>query len=766
MPLLPGDPAAIDDAVRLLAARATTLEDAAARLSHVRAVLADERTAAAASADDRLAEGSGGALAAARLATGLAGVLTWFGERLRSHQAAARQAAERHADAVARVAHWAAERERAEAQRRLSPDASWQPTVHEAAREEARARDDAQRALADHHRATEEQQADARQAAAQVQALADTRVVRAWASGAPVTVAAFVASRSAGLAASSDLARLVRDGSVGSAPTEQAGRLRRLLEARSGDPVFWAAFWERATPAQLYAAADLMAPGMAIARRTPAAREEWAALLRAIGTGTASTLATLSPAERARFGRRIAEDVPAVSWTAPEVAAALFGALPLWVAPRPDPAGPAAPTPGQRAAADVATGVLTVLDDDPRPGRPPCPDLAAAALATLARDPAAALGYLAPEDPAELRRRATHWLGGPAPWPDHGEGVAAALAAAVLAGATSPSRAEQARAAQLASVATTQLPSGLLRNEPLSSATERDVARAYHPYLAGASQLGRTTDAAGWVDLAAPAAPSASGRPGTRADVPLADGLGAMPQPVQPHLDALLFREVIVGSSTTSAGAAAWLADALDHEEAVLEAIFPADGSDAPAAADIQGDADRQSVVRETLRDAGAVAGALQVASVRTAELADARDQAMIDDVATVASVPIGGVVAGAASRAVAHAATRSLGTVGDESVKLAADRVVTTAADAAKGGFLHATRAARHDVAVQEPVLRREFADPALAAAEAWSQARGSTPEQAARAWHQLRWDEQDTKDAFDRFYENGSSTSTGAGQ
>gem|GEM_PF-1880641 len=804
LPLPPGSPTAVDDAARALATRAKTLEAAADRVAPVCGALGGTRTAAATTAAERLSEASAGARGLAQLLRAAAGVLAAFAAGLAGLQAAARSAGERHAEAAARRARWTAEERELDRQIRLSeltgtavPDtgaltgpAAWHVReLHQrltvARRERKRAESDTHAAATEHRGVADRHRDAARAAALRLAALADTRAVRAWAlGGRGGTAESFLASRNAGVAAAALFARLAavspHDGPI--AGTELGDTLQRVLHEAGSDAVFWSAFWSVARPEEVYRAAARYVPDGA-RYGLAAYQEEWESLLGALGTGTAAWALAHTPAERLAFGLRAADGLPAAPEAGPAVLAAMLGAPPKPVpqalghptaTPTTGPAGAAATAGPARAAAtdrdtvlaDVATGVLMAFDDRLGAGSidPVDAPAAAAALGVLSRDPAAALAYLATESPTVLDERVDRWLGSPLVWPDGGEGATAAFATAALAGAVSTSRAEQARGAQLVSRATTVLPGGLLHgNRVLSPAAETNVARAYQFQLGTAGDLSARTEFSGEIRPAtAEATADVDGRPGTRPPVPLSPGLGSMPQPVQADLDLFRWREVIARTSSTPEGAAMWLAEAANHHEAVLSHVFPADGGTAPASG-ITDRLDHTAAVRDSLRDAGAVAGALQVQHLRQAEILEAQRELVIDGVGAVVAAPVtasAGALAGAGVQRVASAAVKRLAT---EVARVAADQGVTVTGDLLKELTNHEVWDARQQVSLTGDALRGPFVDQAHDAAVAWSQARGATPAEAAATWDHLIPEHVEAAEPFDRAYEKAAHPDTG---
>ena len=809
LPLLPGSPAALDDAVRTLAARSAALDDAADRLAALRSPLGEARTAAAGSAVARVTEASVGARALALLLHAVTVLLSDLRERLAEAQERVRAASDAHAEALRRRARWQHEEESLER-------AAWQaeharllraggptPTVplvgdwHEAdlqrrllaARgERHRADEDARGAEAAYRRVVAEQEQQERCTATQLHALLDGRAVRAWALGTPSAGARhFLEVREAGVAAAGALARLAAlpSGDGGAQARVDGDALTQVLRGAGSDPVFWEAFLSNVDPSVLYEAADRYVP-TAMARGALGPVDPWPELMSVLAAGTAAWARVHTPAERQAFGRRAVAALDGAPDSAPEVLAAMLGAPPLGHQPvLGEPTSPpttgvpgAAPSSRDRARSDIATGVLTGIDaglhgtDGVDAYVAPT---AAAALGMISRVPSAALAYLAPESPQLLDERAERWLGSSVSWPDAAAGVAAAFATASLVAAGSPSRSEQARGAQLVSRATTLLPGGLLDGSTvLSGAAERDVARAYHPHVGVVGDLAPRTELTGVINAAPadlsedrtswadPDGPPGE-RPGTRESVPLAQDLGAMPQPVQAELDLFRFREVVARTSATPEGGAAWLLDAADHQAAVLAYTFPADGSRPPASSGIDGPLEQALVVRDSLRDAGVIAGALQVRSIRLAEIEDAQRKMAVDLVADVVTAPIVMATGGAAGSATSGVANEALAAGVRKGVELATEKGVATFAEVLAGLVADQTWEATTRVAAAEDELRAPFMELAHGAAVAWSEAGGDSPEEAAAKWDSLEPDDVDLMEPFDRGYEKAADPDTG---
>jgi len=235
-----------------------------------------------------------------------------------------------------------------------------------------------------------------------------------------------------------------------------------------------------------------------------------------------------------------------------------------------------------------------------------------------------------------------------------------------------------------------------------------------------------------------------------------------MPQPVQADLDLFRWREVIARTSSTPEGAAMWLAEAANHHEAVLSHVFPADGGTAPASG-ITDRLDHTAAVRDSLRDAGAVAGALQVQHLRQAEILEAQRELVIDGVGAVVAAPVtasAGALAGAGVQRVASAAVKRLAT---EVARVAADQGVTVTGDLLKELTNHEVWDARQQVSLTGDALRGPFVDQAHDAAVAWSQARGATPAEAAATWDHLIPEHVEAAEPFDRAYEKAAHPDTG---
>lgn len=793
---LPGSPAAIADTSRDLASRSTVLDDAAGRVAQVRGPLLAERTTAAVGATERLAEVHDGAKGVAQLLRAAGAALASFGSRLSEQQLAAGSAAERYADAIARRARWAAEEDqlelevvRAQLARSCGAADAGSHGRHEhelygrlelARRERRRAQEDASSAEAQHRGVVAAHEEESRRTAVLLAMLTDTQAVRAWALAEPGgTLESFAAARAAGLAAgalATSMAALPASES-GFEGKELGDSLVRALHKAGSDPVFWAAFWSSTNAGEVSAAAARYVPAV-FRNGAGGSQAEWPRLLALLATGTAAWAGTHTSAERLAFGRRAVGALDAEPDTAPEVLAAMLGARPptTWDGigrPTANPTTATRPAPGagkvtaaDAAMAEVAAGVLIGFDDnlgDDKLSDQEAP-AAAAALGVLSRDPAAALEYLAAPSSALLDERAQRWLGARVAWPDAGAGVTAAFATAALAGAVSPSRLGQARGAQLVSRATTAMPAGLLGGATvLADAAERDVARAYRFHLGAAGDLSARTRADGTI---APDPASASAdvlRPGTRADAPAGPNLGAVPQPVQADVDLFRLREIVARSSATELGAATWLADVTEHEDEVLEFAFP-EGGDLPGpASQIEDRQDQTAAVQDSLRDAGTVAGAIQVDDVRQAAIVEAQRGLVVDAIATVVAAPVSaqaGALAGAATQRVASDAVRF---AAKSLAQAATDQGVTMGGELLKNLADHEVWDAKQRLSIAEDETRRPFVERAHDAAVAWSVARGASAQEAASTWDHLEPENVTVAEPFNHAYRIAADPSTG---
>ncbi|WP_179951021.1 hypothetical protein [Xylanimonas oleitrophica] len=758
---MPGEPGVLGEAAGRTEQRAWALDDVRHRLLAVHGWLDGEVSSAVDGARARIAETAEGAATAARVLGAVAGLLRRHGDTLASLQVAAAQAARRHEEAVARARRWDAEVRSLEARRRflctavgpaavtVEPDVELARQLGVAQHQRREALDDAARAEAQWRAAHDELRGAASRAAAEAVALGDTGAVRAWVLAAPhlspgagglgrgaaagadaAGLAAFAAAQAAGRSA----ARALAGAAPSAADVEQAHDLLQPLVRAHGDAVFWAAFWAQAAPADVYRSLAAAFPlpelrGEGMGTVPPA----WAAVTAALAAGARAWGAAQGRAEHEAFGRRLVADLGAAGPPgAPgRGAAVLAAATVLRGLSVPDDGTTAGGHGGgapPRHGAAAATGALLALEELVLPELEhrsvhdrPTAVLATAAFEGLATDPAAVFAYLAPADDDALARRTRLWLG-TAPgfpqggWPDGGVAVATVLGTAVAVGAGSPARADQARAAALVTRATAAMPHGLLSGPPLAPDAERRVAQVYRPYVGVFGDAARD-------GVGGPHAPAGAG---------LAEVPGG---PVQPTLGAFDLREVVAATSRTSLGGAAWLAAAEDHQEAVLGWAFPVvplgpptpGAPDVPERADPGLDrADREAVARELLADVGTVAGAISVDTVRAAELADARNQALVDAAAVGVGVAASAVTVGSSAvTGLALSAAAGAGTAGASAV--------------VKEMLPDHAAAARADVSVEGGALHDRFATTTHSRALAWSQQQGATAAEARAEWARL---------------------------
>ncbi|AEG42972.1 hypothetical protein [Isoptericola variabilis] len=590
-PLL-GVPLRLERVGAAAAHAAAVLEDARASTGSVGGRLEGQRSVAVTTARARLSD----------VGTWLgmcAGVLAEAATTLRRHaavladlQQAALLAISRRDDALERERRAQAELEEA---RRSTWNALGQDLaatalrIPAAERAMAEARADVLAAEAQWRRARDAKAAESVRAATALSALGDVRLVTASVA-AGMRVPQVTASWERGLHAASLAATAAWNGSSRDRSAASA-ELRRLLAEVGRDPAFWTAFWDQVTPEELYRAVGI--------------RPVEPSLAEGLADGVRLWAAGASEAELETFGRALVEDLGdhELGLDARAALAALLLA-------------PALPGAVHRSAAEALVERRTSRPGDPVDVVRLEPLITAVATGLLLR-PHEAFEHLAPADDALAAERARAWFGvaPPGGWPDGGAAVAGALAAAVLHGSGSSSRSDQARAATLVSHATHELPRGLLSEPPPSDLASVRIVRAYEPYVPVFGDAVRSADKNG------PPRPA-----GVVDDFTLADGVVEdLPVVVQPDLDAFALRDVISATSRTEAGAGAWLGSADRYHDAMLDLAF---GTSAPEGIS---EGDQGNIVRESLRDAASVAGALQLETIRTAQ----REQAVIDGAAS-----------------------------------------------------------------------------------------------------------------------------------
>ncbi len=703
---LTGAPVRLESVAAVAARAAAALGETRGRLLAISAGLEGQHSTAVTAGRQLLAD------VGARLGT-TADVLSGASATLREH--AGVLAEQQHAALLALARRSAAlDRERrALADAEQARRSTWNGTLPDpvaaalrlaaADRAATDARSDALAAEAQWRRAHDAKAAASARAAAVLGVLGDVRVVGAGAA-AGLGVHQVTASWERGLHAAG-LASAAANAPGERARATASTELRGLLARAADDPAFWAAFWAEATPENLYRGLGLEPVGDQLAA--------------SLGAGVRAWAATAAPAALEAFGRGVVESLghSALGLDGRATLAALLLA-------------PAAPGAVHRAAADALAGWRAARLDDQRDTVQLEPVTTAVATGLLLH-PRDAFEHLAPADPARVAERAHVWFGVAPPdgWPDGGAAVAGALAAAVAVGSASASRSDQARAALLVSHATHELPRGLLGGPvPPSDAASARVARAYEPYVPVLGDAVLTADAG---------APPRT--PGIRDRFRLAEGVvEGLPVVVQPDLDAFALREVIAATSRTEAAGAAWLGTADRYHDAMLDLAF------GPSAPDGVAEDDQGNVVRASLRDAAAVAGALQVERVRAAE----RGQAVIDGAASaamflgsvaVAKVPVPPVAAASA----------------------------TTAAGTALDGFLpDRLGPARDAVLTEGSQLKEHFAGRAHAAALAHDEARGVPRAEALEERRDLAPESPDITAAFGDPYTKMSGLRTGLGE
>lgn len=669
---LTGSPARLASVAASSARAAAVLEDARGRLSLVCGALAGQGSGAVASGWALLDD------VGARLGV-CADVLGAASSTLRAH---AGELADRQREASLAISR---RTEALDRERRLltEADEAWHSTwrtlgvdvdganlralLAESAALDAR--EEARGAEAQWRRARDAKAASSVSAASRLGGLAEVRALQI-AAAAGTSVPAFEASWARGHQAAALVATARPWNGAGvSERADAAAELRRALADAGGDPAFWAAFWSQVAPGDLYLALGVRG-----------ADKELAASL---GAGVRAWARTAAPAELEAFGRSAIADL-GTSELGLEERAALAAVL----------LAPTLPGLVHRSAADALAERRAVRPDDPV-------DVArlssvTTAVATgLALDPRAAFEHLAPGDGRLTAERALVWLGVAPPdgWPDGGEAVAGAFAAAVLVGSRSPSRTDQARAALLVSHATQELPRGLLAGPvPPSDLASRRIARAYWPYV---PVLGDTATSPADEHDPRPAGIAAGFQHAEGLDREVVDGAPAV---VQPDLDPFALRDVIAATSQTPGAAGAWLGSADRYQDAMLGLAFGA------AAPDGMTEDDRAALATETLRDAGAVAGAIQADVVAAAE----RTQEAQNTVVTAGTFAV------------------SLATT-----KVPVSPVVVTTATSGVGAVLPGmlpdhVGAARAHVLATEPTLRERYAGRAFEVAVAHDVASG----------------------------------------
>lgn len=691
---LTGAPVGLESVAAVAARAAAVLGETRGRVLAVGAGLEGQRSAAVTAGRQLLAD------VAARLGTS-ADVLARASVVLREHAGVLAEQQHAALAAVARRCE-ALDRERrarsdAEEARRSTWNGALPDPVAAALRVAA-----AERAAAD-------ARADALAAEAQWRRARDLKADAAGRAAAVLGVLGDVPLVVAGAAAGRSVHRLTASWERGrhaagvaaaaaSAPGERSrdaasAELRRLLSGAADDPAFWAAFWAEATPEGLYRVLGLGPVGDRLAA--------------SLGAGVRAWAATAAPEQLEAFGRGVVEGLggSALGLDGRAALAALLLA-------------PAAPGAVHRAAADALTERRASRPQDPRDTVALEPVATAVATGLLVH-PRDAFAHLAPADPALVAERAHAWFGVAPPdgWPDGGAAVAGALAAAVVVGSGSASRSDQRRAALLVSHATHELPRGLLGGPaPPSDLASARVARAYEPYVPAFGDAVLAAD-----DDAPRRAPATLG--GFR----LAEGVAEdLPVVVQPDLDAFALREVVAATSRTQAAGASWLGAADRYHDAMLDLAF------GPAAPDGVDGGDQGNLVRASLCDAAAVAGALQVESIRAAE----RGQAVID---------------GAASAAM------FLGSVAVTKVPVSpvAATSATTAAGTAIDGFLPDRLGPARDAVLTDGTrLKERFAGRAHAAALEHDARRGLSRTQALEERGDLAPESPDVTAAFGDTY------------
>ncbi|WP_402463318.1 hypothetical protein [Isoptericola aurantiacus] len=371
--------------------------------------------------------------------------------------------------------------------------------------------------------------------------------------------------------------------------------LEAAIREAGDDPALWTAFWEHATPAQLYRAFGVDAADPATVAALRDGLDSWA------GAAT--------PAEQRAMGRTLVDDL-GHSLLGLRVRSDLLGRL------------LAADLP-----AALYTGAADAVVDRRAPGGYDAVDLDAVGPAVvgiaagLSDHPDAALDHLAGPDTDVAQQRAHVWFGMAPPdgWPDGGEAVTGLLAAAVTAGASSPTDTDQRRAAVLVTRATPELAGthGLLSGRvPVSDEASRRTALAYEPYIPYFEETLK--------EFTAQVRPQ-----GTTA---------------RPVLDSHDLAQVIGTTSRTPWAAEHWLLATDRYVERVADEIRTMPTTDR---------APRNELARATLGDAGFVGGATGssvIFEARSREEREAAAAAVLSTGLGVATLPAGPVAGAAAA--------------------------------------------------------------------------------------------------------------------
>ena len=687
---LTGSPDALAGHAGAATRTAERLDDARGRLVGIVRALDGQHSQAVADARARVGDVAERLSLCAGVLRATASTLHRHADRLGTEQVAAALAIARRDDALRREQHWReeADRIRLETLPALVPTPAESAQQHLAEVRVTEARDAAHAAEAEWRRARDAKRTASLDAARSIEALADARAMGRFV-GSGESVAAFQRGWARGSAAAG-VVDAMRAGD--SSSVSGRSRLRRAFAA--GDAVFWSAFWAATTPQELYQALDL----------DPLDEE----LARVIGTGVVRWSTSATPGELAAFGRSVVDGLMPTGIGLSEqsaVAAVLLSAA----------------LPGQ-----VHAAAAEALERRRESGWNADAELAWTAPVTIAvangllAHPQAALDHLAPADDELLARRARLWFGLAPPdgWPDAGEAVTGALAAAVLFGSRSPARGDQTRSALLVAHATQHLPGGLLAAPGTSDLASARVARAYEPYVPVFGEA--VVDADG--ERAEPGTRETERRPG---------GPSASQRAVvQPDLDAFALVDVISATSTSEAAAGVWLGVGDRYHDAMLAAGFGGasggeSGGHEPLDRDLQ-----DLLAQEALRDVGAIAGALQADTMQVAR----ERQGTLDGAVEGASFLAGAVTVHAAP-AVSIGVTAATGLV----PHLTPDHVAPV----------------KETVLLNEQSLRRRYAEAAYSAAIAAEVEGGMPAARAAERRAALDPDSAATRGAFRQTYD-----------
>jgi hypothetical protein len=199
------------------------------------------------------------------------------------------------------------------------------------------------------------------------------------------------------------------------------------------------------------------------------------------------------------------------------------------------------------------------------------------------------------------------------------------------------------------------------------------------------------------------------------------------PHVVQPVLDPFELRDVISGTSRTPVAGQAWLGVGDRYQDGMLDMAFRAS---APGEITVD---QQKALAHESLRDAGAIAGALQVETLRAAE----RRQETIE---------------GAASASLYAASLGSTALPGSPLIWASATSIAGVLAPEVLPQPLEG---ARLDVLENEPDFRERFAGAAHLAALEHTAERGLRSAPEGGSWDSLAPDSEGAKRTFRETYD-----------